>query len=45
MDAFGAHEAMSKQALDSEAVRAGLKDILLGPGRLSELLRGGEESE
>jgi type I restriction enzyme R subunit len=41
MDAFAAHEAMSKQALDSEAVRAGLKDILLGPGRLWELLRDG----
>jgi len=45
MDAFASHEAMSKQALDSDAVRAGSKDILLGPGRLWELLRGGEESE
>ena len=27
---------MSKQALDSEAVREGLKEVLLGPGRLYE---------
>jgi hypothetical protein len=31
--------AMSKQALDSERVRHGLKDILLGPGQLYEALR------
>jgi type I restriction enzyme R subunit len=39
MDALSAHETMSKQALDSERVRAGLKDILLGPARLYEALR------
>jgi type I restriction enzyme, R subunit len=30
---------MSKQALDSEKVRMGLKDVLLGPGQLYESLR------
>jgi len=30
---------MSKQALDSEKVRNGLKDILLGPAQLYETLR------
>jgi type I restriction enzyme R subunit len=39
MDAFEAHSAMSKQALDSQRVRDGIKDILLGPGRLWEGLR------
>jgi type I restriction enzyme R subunit len=40
MDALGAHQTMSKQALDSEKVRAGLKDVLLGPAQLYEALRG-----
>ncbi|MCA6312565.1 type I restriction endonuclease [Phenylobacterium sp.] len=39
MDALSAHQAMSKQALDSPRVREGLKDILLGPGQLYEALR------
>ncbi|MFZ0788292.1 MAG: type I restriction endonuclease [Chromatiaceae bacterium] len=39
MDALTAHTEMSKQALDSERVRQGLKDILLGPGQLYEALR------
>ncbi|WP_440111528.1 type I restriction endonuclease subunit R [Acidovorax sp. BL-A-41-H1] len=39
IDAFGAYTSMSKQALDSERVRAGLKDVLLGPGQLYEALR------
>ncbi len=39
MDAFAAHETMSKQALDSDKVRDGLKDVLLGPGQLYERLR------
>ncbi|KPF83909.1 type I restriction endonuclease subunit R [alpha proteobacterium AAP38] len=39
MDAFAAHTAMSKQALDSEKVREGLRDILLGPAQLYETLR------
>jgi type I restriction enzyme R subunit len=37
--AFAAHTTMSKQALDSDKVRAGLKDVLLGPGQLWETLR------
>lgn len=39
MDALAAHGTMSKQALDSEKVRGGLKDILLGPAQLYETLR------
>ena len=39
MAALDAHTAMSEQALDSEAVRARLKEVLLGPGRLYETLR------
>ena len=39
MDAFAAHGTMSKQALDSEKVRHGLLDVLLGPGQLWETLR------
>jgi type I restriction enzyme R subunit len=41
MDALEAHQVMSKQALDSEKVRVGLKDILLGPAKLYEALREG----
>jgi len=40
MDALTAHTTMSKQALDSEKVRQGLKDVLLGPAKLYEALRG-----
>jgi len=39
MDALDAHTVMSKQALDSERVRDGLRDILLGPAQLYESLR------
>jgi len=39
MDAFAAHSVMSKQALDSEKIRSGLKDVLLGPAQLYEALR------
>jgi type I restriction enzyme R subunit len=39
MDALAAHGTMSKQALGSEKVRGGLKDILLGPAQLYEALR------
>lgn len=39
IDAFEAHQSMSSQALGSERVRAGLKDILLGPAQLYEALR------
>jgi len=31
---------MSRQAIDSDRVRAGLKSILLGPAQLYEALRG-----
>lgn len=41
MDALAAHTTMSKQALDSERVRTGLRDILLGPAQLYEALRAG----
>jgi type I restriction enzyme R subunit len=39
MDALAAHSTMSKQALESEKVRRGLKDVLLGPAMLYEALR------
>lgn len=39
MNAFDALTTMSTQALGSARVRAGLKDILLGPGQLYEALR------
>jgi hypothetical protein len=39
MDALEAHNSMSTQALGSERVREGLRDILLGPGQLYEGLR------
>jgi type I restriction enzyme R subunit len=44
MEAFEAHSTMSKQALDSERVRRGLQDILLGPARLYEALRSRSEA-
>ncbi|MFN5745916.1 MAG: UvrB domain 3-containing protein, partial [Methylococcaceae bacterium] len=44
MDAFDAHSVMSKQALDSETVRHGLREILLGPGQLYETLRARQET-
>jgi type I restriction enzyme, R subunit len=39
IDAFDAFSSMSKQALDSEKVRQGIKHILLGPAALYESLR------
>ena len=39
IDALEAHTSMSNQALNSERVREGLKDVLLGPGQLCEALR------
>jgi len=39
MDAFAANSSLSKQALESEKVRTGLKEILLGPAGLYEALR------
>jgi hypothetical protein len=38
IDAFEAHQTMSSQALGSERVPDGLKDILLGPAQLYEAL-------
>ena len=43
MDALTAHTTMSKQALDSAAVRDGLREVLLGPGELYEALRNKAE--
>jgi type I restriction enzyme, R subunit len=39
MDALDAHQTMSIQAIDSDRVRVGIKEILLGPGGLWEALR------
>jgi type I restriction enzyme R subunit len=39
IDAFEAHQVMSRQALNSTVVRAGLKAILLGPAGLYEALK------
>lgn len=39
MDALDAHTTMSGQALASDRVRNGLKEILMGPGQLYEGLR------
>ncbi len=44
IDALTAHTTMSKQALDSEKVRTGLKDVLLGPAKLYESLRARGEA-
>ena len=40
MDTMAAHQSMSKQALNSDSLRARLLVTLLGPGRLWEGLRG-----
>jgi type I restriction enzyme R subunit len=39
IDAMDAHQSMSHQALGSLKVRDGLREVLLGPGRLYEALR------
>ena len=39
IEAYDAHETMSKQALNSEAIQRGIKEILVGPGRLWEMLK------
>lgn len=39
IDAMDAHHTMSQQALGSKRVQDGLRDVLLGPGRLYEALR------
>jgi type I restriction enzyme R subunit len=45
MDALEAHTTMSKQAIDSEKVRKGLKEVLLGPAQLYEALRAKGDQE
>lgn len=45
MDALAAHNTMSTQALESDRISAGLKDILLGPAQLYEALRERADSE
>ncbi|MBO1022842.1 type I restriction endonuclease subunit R [Methylobacterium sp. SD274] len=45
IDAFEAHASLSKQAIGSEKVREGLKDVLLGPAQLYEALRARAEEE
>lgn len=45
MDALAAHTSMSKQAIDSQKVRDGLKDVLLGPAQLYEALRDKAEEQ
>jgi len=39
IDALDAHNEMSSQALASEEIQTGLKEILLGPANLYEKLR------
>ena len=39
-----AHGSMSRQALNSETIQAGLLSVLLGPGALWERLRRGDEA-
>ncbi|WP_346912436.1 type I restriction endonuclease [uncultured Roseibium sp.] len=39
IDAWDAHQAMSQQTLNSEEARERIKEILLGPGQLYEMLR------
>ncbi|MGO7851670.1 type I restriction endonuclease subunit R [Rhizobium ruizarguesonis] len=41
IDAFDGHRSMSEQALNSKRVQDGLKNVLLGPGQLYEMLRSG----
>ncbi len=44
IEALAAHTTMSKQALESARIQAGLLEILLGPGQLWEALRAKEIS-
>jgi type I restriction enzyme, R subunit len=45
MDSSSAMSALSKQALESEQVRRGLRDVLLGPAMLYESLRASVTEE
>ena len=40
-----AHGSMSRQALNSDAIQAGLLAVLLGPGALWEQLRRGDDAQ
>ena len=44
MDASSALSSLSKQALESEHIRSGLKEVLLGPAQLYEALRARDSS-
>ena len=44
MDASSALSSLSKQALESEHIRSGLKEVLLGPAQLYEALRERDSS-
>ncbi len=44
-NALDAHTSLSTQALSSESVRDRLRDILLGPAKLYEMLRKEIEKE
>lgn len=44
MDNLDAHESMANQALNSERVRAGILELLLGPLKLYEALRSSEKA-
>jgi type I restriction enzyme R subunit len=44
MDASSALSSLSKQALESEHIRSGLKEVLLGPAQLYEALRARDAS-
>ena len=43
IEAFEAHSSLSRQALDSQKVRDGLKEVLLGPAQLYHALRSRRE--
>ncbi|WP_233256052.1 hypothetical protein [Falsiroseomonas bella] len=43
MDAMAAHQSMSTQALNSEAIQTRILSVLLGPGRLWEALRSQDD--
>jgi type I restriction enzyme R subunit len=45
MNASSALSSLSKQALESEHVRSGLKEVLLGPAQLYEALRARDALE
>ncbi len=45
MDAMETHANLSAQALNSEAIRVGLLEVLLGPGQLWEALRQRAETQ